>query len=77
MAKQLTDLQKFEKVFDCTHKKQIASGLEVRVTNLDQAKHDAVRLIKKNNWQLEVTSEGSMVSLRAFLVKPVQNETDH
>lgn len=71
MKTQQTDLQLFQSKFDCIHSKNLSSGLEVRVTNVDTGKQDAARLIKNLGLKLEISSEGNMVSQRAFLVKPI------
>ena len=66
----MTDLQIFASQFDCTYLKPVKEGLEVRVNNLDAGKHDAQQFIKRNGLNLEVSTVGSMVSLKAFLVRP-------
>ena len=65
------DLETFALKFDATLIRPLKNGLEVRVSNLEAGKHDAMRLIRANNLQLEVTTEGSMSMLKAFLVRPV------
>lgn len=64
-----TDLEKFASMFDATNIRTLPHGLEVRVTNLDVGKHDAAKLIRQHGLNLEISTEGSMVNLRAFLVK--------
>ena len=66
-----TDLQKFQRLFDALNMRTVKNGLEVRVANLDAGKHDAGKLIKNHGLNLELSTEGSMVNLRAFLVKEV------
>lgn len=66
---QLSDLDKFNKIFDSKFSKQIPEGLEVRVTNLEYGKHDAKKVIRENKLNLEVCNHGSMYLLRSFLVR--------
>jgi hypothetical protein len=69
--KSKTDIEFFESIFDCIHSKRLTRGLEVRVLNIDAGKHEAAVLIKRHNLKLEITTEGNMVTQRAFLVRPI------
>lgn len=65
----ISDLTKFNNLFDCKFSKIIPEGLEVRVTNLEYGKYDAAKLIRTHKLNLEVTNHGSMHMIRSFLVR--------
>lgn len=68
----LTDLQKFEKLFGHDGKRT-PSGIEYRVQNLDRSRHEAQMLIERNGLNLQASCEGSMATIRTFIVKEVSN----
>lgn len=73
MSKQsLTDLEKFEMLFGHDGKRT-PSGIEYRVQNLDRSRYEAQTLIQKKGFSLQAGCEGSMASIRTFIVKEVNH----
>lgn len=73
MSKQsLTDLEKFERLFGHDGKRT-PSGIEYRVQNLDRSRYEAQTLIQKKGFNLQAACEGSMASIRTFIVRGVPN----
>lgn len=71
MSKQsLTDLQKFEKLFGHDGKRT-PLGIEYRVQNLDRSRYEAQTLIQNQRFNLQAACEGSMATIRTFIVKEV------
>lgn len=65
-------MEKFELLFGHDGKRT-PSGIEYRVQNLDRSRYEAQQLIENNRFDLQAICEGSMSSIRTFIVKEVRH----
>jgi len=71
MSDHLTDLQRFDKIFDHDRVKRHTGKYEYRVANVE-AEMDRARTIIGKHWlNLEVYTDASLAHYRAFDVKEV------
>ncbi len=65
-------MEQFEKLFGYPVGKRYADRLEYRgVGDLDKAVKQARELIKANDFTLRVISDGTLASMRAFIVEKI------
>jgi len=71
MSDQLTDLQRFDKIFDHDRVKRHAGKYEYRVANVEAEMDRARTIIGKHRLNLEVYTDASLAQYRAFDIKEV------